>query len=167
MSTTASTAPVIKTFGSLTITASRTVDGGYSINAFTGPIREANLCFSTADRALYKRVYRVIAEGGLAGVRPDGIHAALLDTLAGDLHTAMRRRDGRTVELLNRALDRLATPVQALADRATLAGIAATIRTAHTRELSDFGRIRAGHATAVERDRTEVTGPAELFPVVA
>jgi hypothetical protein len=62
---------VAKLYGSLTITASRTVDGGYAINAFTGPIREANLCFTTADRALYKRVYRVLAEGGLAGVRRD------------------------------------------------------------------------------------------------
>jgi hypothetical protein len=85
--------PVIKTFGSLTITAQVTVDGGYSINVMTGPIREHALCFTTADRALYRRVYRVIAEGGLAGVRPDGIHAALLDTLTGDLQTAMRRRD--------------------------------------------------------------------------
>jgi hypothetical protein len=163
---TASTAPVIKTFGSLTITAQVTVDGGYSINVMTGPIREANLCFTTADRDLYRKVYRVIAEGGLAGVRPEGVHAALLDTLTGDLHTAMRRRDGRTVELLNRALDRLATPAQALADRETLAGIAATIRTAQARELSGFGRIRAGHATAVERDRTEA-GQTELFRVVA
>jgi hypothetical protein len=152
MSTTVVTAPVIKTFGSLTITAQVTVDGGYSINVMTGPIREANLCFTTADRALYRRVYRVIAEGGLAGVRPDGIHAALLDTLTGDLQTAMRRRDGRQIEVLNGALDRLATPAQALADRETLAGIAETIRTAAARDLSGFGRIRAGHATAVQRD---------------
>jgi hypothetical protein len=157
--------PVTKTFGSLTITAQVTVDGAYSISTMTGPIREANLCFATADRELYKRVYRLIAEGGLAGVRPDGIHAALLDALTGDLHAAMRRRDGRTVEALNAALDRLATPAQALADRQTLAGIAATIRTG--RQLSGFGRIRAGHATAVQRDRAEVAGQTELFPAVA
>jgi hypothetical protein len=162
--TSAPGAAVTKTFGSLTITAQVTVDGAYSISTMTGPISEVNLRFTTADRNLYRRVYRVIAEGGLAGVRPDGIHAALLDTLTGDLHTAMRRRDGRTVELLNRALDRLATPAQALADGEALARIAETIRTAQARKLSGFGRIRAAHATSVERDRT---GQSDLFGAVA
>lgn len=155
MSSTLVSTPVSKDFGALTITASRTVEGGYAINVFTGPIREHNLCFATADRDLYRRVYRVIAEGGLAGVRPDGIHAALRDTLTRDLHEAMRRRNGQRIELLNAALDRLDTPAQVAADRRTLEGIAATIRNANGRELSGFGKLRAAYAAAAERDRAE------------
>lgn len=156
MSTTVSSDPVTKTFGSLTIAASRTVDGGYAINTFarTGGHRYDELSgFTTTDRNLYRRVYRLIAEGGMAGVHPDGIHQALVDTLTGDLQVAMRRRDGRQIEALNAALDRLATPAQALADRQMLAGIADTIRAGRTRDLSGFGRIRAAHAAQVAADR--------------
>lgn len=150
--------PVTKTFGSLTITASQTVDGGYAINVFTGPIREANLCFTIADRDLYRRVYAVIGEGGNNGVSPEGIHQALTDELARDLHAAQRRPrpDKARIELLNAALDRLDTPAQAEADRKTLADMAETIRNGRsTRTLSGFGQLKAAHAAGMQRARTE------------
>ena len=147
-------APVTKAFGAITIVANRTVDGGYAINTFTGPIREANLCFTTHDRALYRRVYAVIGEGGNNGVSPEGIHQALTDELTRDLHTAQRRRDGRQIELLNAALDRLDNPAQAEADRHALADIAETIRNGRpARELSGFGKFKAAHQQALADDR--------------
>lgn len=148
------TSPVRKDFGSLTIIAQVTVDGGYSINTFTGPTREDNLCFTTTDRNLYRRVYAVIGQGGNNGVSPDGIHAALVDALTDDLHTARRRRDGQRIELLNQALDRLETPAQTEAAAEAVAGIRANITTQRARTFAD---IRDMHAAAVAADRAQLT----------
>ncbi|RKR92685.1 hypothetical protein BDK92_7163 [Micromonospora pisi] len=117
-------------FGALTITAQITIDGGYTINVLTGPIREHELFFSTKDRDLYRRVYAVIREGGRKGVTPAGIHAAVVDALTDDLHAARRNRDGRRIELLNQALDRLETQAQRKANQELIGGIRANMQAA-------------------------------------
>jgi hypothetical protein len=77
--------PDIQKFGAITITAQTTVDGGYSISTMTGPIREHDLCFGFTDPASFNRVHRMIATGGLLGVRPAGILAAVRDVSAGQV----------------------------------------------------------------------------------
>lgn len=131
-----SPAPVTKTYGRLTVTAQITVDGGYSINVMTGPIREDALCLATTDRDLYRRVYAIIGEGGNNGVSPDGINAAIRDELTRDLHTAQRRRNNQQADLINDVLDQLDTPAQAAADQRMLDGIADNIERA-PRTLAD------------------------------
>ena len=147
------TEPDVKPFGALTIVAQITVDGAYSINTFTGPIREDKLCFTTADRDLFRRVYAIIGEGGNNGVSPEGIHQALTDELTCDLHAAQRHANGQwRAALIEAALNRLETPAQRDANQKMLDDIAETIRTGRP-ALSGFGQFRQAHAAAVAADR--------------
>ena len=67
-STAQSPTPVTVKHGALTIVISRPVDGGYAINTFTGPDREASLCFTTPDRETAIVAFRTIRAGGQQGV---------------------------------------------------------------------------------------------------
>lgn len=51
-----------KDFGSLTLEAQLTVDGGFSCNVFVGSERESALSFTVADRQIARSMYRRIAE---------------------------------------------------------------------------------------------------------
>lgn len=67
--------PVTKTFGTIRISAIRTVGGGYTIEvtAPTSSHRYTELAYSTFDRDAYRAHYRRIAEAGLAGMHPEQI----------------------------------------------------------------------------------------------
>jgi hypothetical protein len=143
--TTAASAPDTKKLGALTIVAQITTDGGYSINTFTGPEREANLCFTTPDRDTFRLAYKVIGEGGLNGVRPDGIRAALTEALTDELHRMQRRSDTPSrerVEHLNALLD--------LVDAVSEEALRALTEPARPRTFAD---LRDAHAAAVRRDQ--------------
>lgn len=127
-----------KKFGALTIVAQVTTDGAYSINTFTGPHREANLCYTTADRDTFRLAYRIIAEGGLNGVRPDGIHEALRENLTHELHRVQRRTDTPSqarIEHLNRLLDLVDPP-----------------------KPRTFADLKVGYAAGIARQRNERAG---------
>lgn len=119
--------PVSRTYGSITITASRTIEGGYAINTFLGPNREPALCLATADRDTYRTAYRVIRAGGQMFAPVEDIAAALHAALTRELHEMQRRRDTASrlrADELNEVLDRLVSP----ADQQTLDALAADCR---------------------------------------
>lgn len=68
---------ITKTFGSVTITASRTVEGGYAINTMVGPERISALCSTTADRKLYQHRYKQIRDLALQGYTVEQIEARI------------------------------------------------------------------------------------------
>jgi hypothetical protein len=139
--------PVTKTYGSVTITASRTIEGGYAINTFLGPNREPALCLATADRDTYRTAYKVIRAGGQMFAPVDDIAAALHAALTADLHRMQRRRDTpsrRRADELNDLLDRLASP----ADQRILDDLAADLARPRT-----FRELRDAHAAAQAADR--------------
>lgn len=160
--------PVTKTFGSLTITASQTVDGGYAINVFTGPIREDALCFTTADRDLYRRVYAVIGEGGNNRVAPEGIHAAVVAALTDDLRAAERRGNDNRIELIHNALDRFdPIDVNALMDLAANVGRAVEAGVSDHNRARTFADLKAAHARGLADARANRTGQPALFETEA
>lgn len=155
-STATLTTPDTKPWGSVEITASRTIDGGYAINTNTrtGGTRHDNLCFTTPDRGLYRLAYRVIGEAGLNGRHPDDIHAALQNELRSEFTRALDTGRSEYAGHVEALLDALTTPAQAEVESTALAGIAHNIRTA-TGELSALGRIREAHAAGRDRGRAE------------
>ncbi|WP_433460639.1 hypothetical protein [Micromonospora sp. CA-248212] len=142
--------PVTRTFGSVTITASLPVDGGYAINTFVGPERVSALSFTTADRDTYRAAYALIREGGRRRMHSDDIAAALVAKLTDMLHEVQRRRDtpsrARANEL-NDVLDRLTGPQ----DAARLADIAQTISRPQT-----FRELRDAYARDIRNQRAGV-----------
>jgi hypothetical protein len=146
--------PNVKIFGSIQITASQPVDGGYAINthAASGGTRHDALCFTTRDRDLYRLAYRVIAEAGLTEAHPDDIHERLQDTLRAEFSRALDTRRHAYADAVDRLLDALTTPAQAAAEQAALAGIAANMRAARDRDESPRPRTIADLKRAYEAD---------------
>ena len=66
-----------RTFGAYTLVAYTTVDGHYSISTFRGPNDLSELAFITPYRGVARLIYRIIAEGGRTGLRPEQILANL------------------------------------------------------------------------------------------
>ncbi len=118
--------PITKTFGSVTITASLPVDGGYAINTFVGAERIHALSFTTADRDTYRAAYAVIRDGGRQGVSVEGIREALDAALRNELFRMQERHDTPSrnrIEHINLVLDRLEQP----ADTARMDELAADL----------------------------------------
>jgi len=123
MTTAVTDEPVTKTFGHLTLHASRTVDHGYALNVHTGPTRIADLCITTASRAVFRQVYRLIAEHALTGTHPDLILRALREHTATRVDQGMRGNGNPRTDLV--AWDQLADAIRSTAEQARLAELVA------------------------------------------
>lgn len=109
-------APVIKSYGALSLTASRTVDGGYAINTMTasGGTRFDALGYTTRDRDAFKARYRLIAEGALAGKTAEQI--------ADEIHAGGQQAVQDAEQILTDALGSLAAAGTHRQVRPTMAG---------------------------------------------
>lgn len=71
--------PNTRTFGNLTLHATRTIDGGYALNVWAGMERISALGITTADRATFRAHYRMVAEAALAGTKAERIASDITD----------------------------------------------------------------------------------------
>lgn len=68
---------VTRKCGHITIAASRTVEGGYAINVYAGADRIDALCYTGADRNLYRARYAAIRDFARQGYTPEQIAARI------------------------------------------------------------------------------------------
>jgi hypothetical protein len=80
--------PIRRDHGKLTFVAQITVDGGFSLNVFTGSERESALGFTVADRRIARSMYKRAADMATAGRNAAEITAALLGEQAAVLAEA-------------------------------------------------------------------------------
>jgi hypothetical protein len=150
-STAALPAPLTTRHGALSITSSRTVEGGFAINTYAGTTsyRHDELSFTTPDQATAVLARQVITDGGEAFKSPEEIRAALTDALTNELHLLQRRHDTPSqarITHLNALLD-VVDPVLDEALRQLTEQVVP-----RARSFADFKRL---HDEAVQRDRRE------------
>ena len=143
--TTVVTAPAegdTRYYGPYKVVLSLPADGGFAINVFakTSGHRYDELCFTTADVDTANLVHRIIRDGGVQHVRPEGIREALDSALRDELFRVQQRPDvpsRNRIEHINALLDRLESP----ADTARMDELAASLgRPRNFRELRDMHR---------------------------
>ncbi|MBM0237117.1 hypothetical protein JNW88_08125 [Micromonospora sp. ATA32] len=149
MSSAVLSAPVTKAFGQVTITASRAVDGGYAINVFTGAVRHSALCYTTADRELYRARYAAIRDAALAGKPAEQIAAGINGQASAAVDSAERIVDNVLAELAAHGRHRQVRP--------TMAG-------AHLAAPSDPAQrvLRAAHANGGTIARSKAATVVQL-----
>lgn len=149
MSSAVISAPVTKAFGPVTLTASRTVDGGYAINVFTGAARHSALGYTTADRDLYRARYAAIRDAALAGKTAEEIAAGINGQASAAVASAER--------IVGNALAELAAQGRHRQVRPTAAG-------AHLAAPSDPAQrvLRAAHANGGTIARSKAATIAQL-----
>lgn len=133
---------VIKTYGRYQITSQTTVDGGIALNTFTatGGTRFPELSIATADTLAARTIYRVIREGGIEGVDPDGVRQAIRDALTRDLWDMQRRTDRQSqarIPELERLVDAFTPADEMAALDALAADINRTLGRSPVRTLAD------------------------------
>ncbi|MEU7978318.1 hypothetical protein AB0B63_07270 [Micromonospora sp. NPDC049081] len=107
-------APVTKKYGHLTVTASRTVEGGYAINVYAGAERIDALCSTTADRDLYRARYAAIRDHARQG------HTA--EQVAAHINAPAVAAVAEAEQVITRSLADIATTGQFRQVRPTMAG---------------------------------------------
>ncbi|MEV2239584.1 hypothetical protein [Micromonospora sp. NPDC049891] len=155
--------PVTRLYGRYEITAQTTVDGGYNITTMTatGGHPEDLLCFTVADRDVYRTIYAVIREGGLNHVDPAGVRDAIRDALGRDLRAMQRRHDTASkarADYLNDLLDGFESPaetaeVDALIAFAAKVGDAVAAGVADVDRPRTFAELRDSFQAAAAADR--------------
>jgi len=166
--TAAHPAPLTTRHGSLSITSSRTVEGGFTINTYAGTTsyRHDELSFTTPDQQTAIFCREAIAKGGEAFKSPEEIRADLNDVLTAELHRMQRRSDSPSrarVDHLNALLD----VIDPVSDEA-LNALTEQVGTALAEVASEFPRprtwadLRDDFEAGMKRDRAELAARKQV-----